>query len=61
MISASVIKELRNLGYNNNLTQNQNVFQITARNLLGISSVNITFSNESIPEGCRRKNRILLF
>ena len=29
--------------------QNQNVFQTTARYLLGISSVNINFSNESIP------------
>ena len=32
--------------YNNNSTQNQNVFQPTARNLLGISSVNIKFPNE---------------
>ena len=39
---------LRNLGYNNNSTQNQNVFQTTATNLLGISSAKITFSNESI-------------
>ena len=35
---------LRNLGYNNNSTQNQNVVQPTVRNLLGISSVNIKFS-----------------
>ena len=39
---------LRILGYNNNSTQNQNALQPTARNLLGISSVNITFSNEAI-------------
>ena len=43
------LKGLRNLGYNNNSTLNQNVFQHTARNLLGISAVNIKFSNESIP------------
>ena len=36
------------MGYNNKSTQNQNVFQPTARDL-GISSVNIKFSNESIP------------
>ena len=40
---------LRNVGYNNNSTQNQNVFQPTARDLSGISSVNIKFSIESIP------------
>ena len=34
---------LRNLEYNNS-TQNQNVFQTTAKNLLGTSSVNIKFS-----------------
>ena len=39
---------LRILEYNNNSTQNQNVFHTTARNLLGISSVNITFSKKSI-------------
>ena len=43
------LKWLRNLGYNNNSTLNQNVFQHTARNLLGISAVNIKFCNESIP------------
>ena len=43
------LKGLRNLGYNNNSTLNQNVFQHTARNLLGISAVNIKFCNESIP------------
>ena len=32
----------RNLGYNNP-TQNQNVFQTTARNLLNISSINVKF------------------
>ena len=37
------------MGYNNNLTQNQNVFQFAARDLLVISSVNIEFSDESIP------------
>ena len=37
---------LTNLEYNNNSTQNQNLFQTTARNLLG---TNIKFSNESIP------------
>ena len=40
---------LRNLGYNNNSAQNQNVFQTATWNLLGISSVNITFSNKSVP------------
>ena len=39
---------LRNVGYNNNSTQNLNVFQPTARNLLGISSVYIKLSSESI-------------
>ena len=33
--------EIRNVGYNFNSTQNQNVFQPTARDLLGISSANI--------------------
>ena len=42
---------LVNVGCNNNSTQNQNVFQPTARDLVGISSVNIKFPNESIP--CR--------
>ena len=37
------------MGYNKNLTQNQNVFQPTARNLLGVNSPNIKFSNEFIP------------
>ena len=37
---------LRNLGYDNNLAPNQNVFQTTARNVLGIS---ITFLSEFIP------------
>ena len=37
------------MGYNNNSTQNQNRFQSTEKDLLGISSVNIKFSNESIP------------
>ena len=45
---------LRTLGYNNNSTQNQNLFQPTARNLLDISFVNIKFSNESIPYALRR-------
>ena len=36
------------LGYNNNTTQNQNVFQPTARHLFSIRSVNIKFSNESM-------------
>ena len=40
---------LRNLWYNINSTQNQNLFQPNARNLLGISYVNIEFSNKSIP------------
>ena len=39
---------LRILEYNNNSTQNQNLFHTAARNLLGTSSVSITFSNESI-------------
>ena len=34
------------MGCNNNLTQNHNVVQPTARDLLGISSVNIKFSTE---------------
>ena len=37
------------LGYNNNLTKNRNISQPTARNLLDISTLNIKFSNESIP------------
>ena len=36
---------LGNLGCNSNSTQNQNVFQLTVRNVLGISSINSTFSN----------------
>ena len=36
------------MGNNKNSTQNQNVFQRTARDLLGISSLNIKSSNESI-------------
>ena len=48
---------LGNVGYNNNSTQNQNLFQPTARDLLGISSANIKFPNESI--SCRAiKERI---
>ena len=39
---------LKNVGYNNS-TQNQNVFKPIARDFLRISSVNIEFSNESIP------------
>ena len=39
---------LRNVGYNNSSTQNQNVFQPIARNLLSISPVNIKLANESI-------------
>ena len=34
---------------NSNLTQNQNAFQPTARNVLGNGSANIEFSNELIP------------
>ena len=34
---------------NNNLTQNCNVFQPTASDLLVISFINIKFSNELIP------------
>ena len=49
------------MGYNNNSTQNQNVFQPTARDLLGISSVNIEFYNEFIPQAYRRKNRTIQF
>ena len=37
------------LRYNSNLTQNQNAFQPTARNVLGNGSANIEFSNELIP------------
>ena len=47
------------LGYNNNLTKNRNISQPTARNLLDISTLNIKFSNESIPQVYRRKNRTL--
>ena len=36
-------------GHNHNLTQNQNEFQATARNLLGNSSAYIRFFNETIP------------
>ena len=36
-------------GHNNNLTQNQNEFQATARNLLGNSSAYIRFFHETIP------------
>ena len=39
---------LRNVGYNYNLTQNQNVFQPTAKDLLCISCANIKLSTESI-------------
>ena len=45
----------------NKKTQNQNVFQPPARDLLDISSVNIKFSTESIPQFYRRKNRTLRF
>ena len=44
---------LRNLGYNSNSSQNQNMFQPTARNLLGNGFVNIEFSNEPIPYSYR--------
>ena len=40
---------LRNVAYNNNSTQYQNIFQPTARDLLGISSVNTKFPTESVP------------
>ena len=46
------------MGYNNNSTQNQNVFQPTARDLLGISSANIKFSTESIPYSSIEEERI---
>ena len=39
---------LRNLGYNNISTQNQNIFPPTARNVLAVSSVNIELSNKPI-------------
>ena len=47
--SRKVNSLLRNVESNNNSTQNQNEFQPSARNLLGISSVNVKFSNEFIP------------
>ena len=47
--SRKVNSLLRNVESNNNSTQNQNEFQPSARNLLGISSVNIKFSNQFIP------------
>ena len=40
---------LRNLGYNFNLTQNQNVFQPIGRNVSCNDSVNIEFCNGPIP------------
>ena len=44
------------MGYNNNSTQNQNVFQPTSRDLLGISSVNIPCrSIEERIEPCNSK------
>ena len=49
------------MGNANNTTQNQNVFQPTARDLLGIISVNIKLSNTSIQKVYRRKNRTLQF
>ena len=52
---------LRNEGYNNNSTENQNLFKPTARDLLGISSVDIKFSTESFPQFYRRKNRTQQF
>ena len=47
--SCKVNPLLRNMESNNNSTQNQNEFQPSARNVLGISSVNIKFSNQFIP------------
>ena len=49
------------MGYNKNLIQNQNVFQPTARNLLGISSTNIKLSNEFMSQAYRRNNRTQQF
>ena len=49
------------MGYNKNLIQNQNVFQPTARNLLGISSTNIKLSNEFMSQAYKRNNRTLQF
>ena len=37
------------MGYNSNSTQKENLFQPTARKVFGISSVNIKFSDKSIP------------
>ena len=51
---------LKNLGYNNNSTQNQNVLQLNTRNLLGISSGNIEFSNKSIPLAYYRRKNIII-
>ena len=52
---------LRKVGYNNNSTQNWNIFQPAARDLQGISSVNNKFSNESIPYAYERKTWALKF
>ena len=40
-VACNVNPLLRNLGYSNNSTQIQNVFQTIATNLLGISSVKL--------------------
>ena len=47
---------LRNLEYDNNTIQNQNVFQPIERNALGDGSVNIEFSNELILLAYRKQN-----
>ena len=52
--ACSVNPLLRKLRHNNSSTQNQNVLQNTARNLLGISS-SIIFSNETIQIGLQKK------
>ena len=45
------------MGYNSDLTQNQNAFKSIASNLLGDRSVNTEFSNETIPYNHKSKEK----
>ena len=49
LINYKVSPLWRNLGSNNNLTENQNKFQFPARNVLGKSFVNIKFWGVTFP------------
>ena len=49
LINYKVSPLWRNLGSNNDLTENQNKFQFPARNVLGKSSVNIKFWGATFP------------